>query len=52
MIVVLATFILPYTSDSDDVRKKVHEGEFLEIYVKCPLEACEKRDPKELYKES
>lgn len=51
-IVVLATFISPYISDREDVRKKVQQGEFLEIYVKCPLEACEKRDPKGLYKKA
>lgn len=51
-IVVLATFISPYISDREAVRKKVKQGEFLEIYVKCPLEACEKRDPKGLYKKA
>ncbi|MDP9740815.1 UNVERIFIED_ORG: adenylylsulfate kinase [Bacillus sp. B2I3] len=51
-IVVLATFISPYISDREAVRKKVQLGEFLEIYVKCPLEACEKRDSKGLYKKA
>lgn len=51
-IVVLATFISPYVSDRDDVRQKVLQGEFLEIYVKCPIEACEKRDPKGLYQKA
>ncbi|MCY9002308.1 adenylyl-sulfate kinase [Peribacillus frigoritolerans] len=51
-IVVLATFISPYIRDREAVRKKVQQGEFLEIYVKCPLEACEKRDPKGLYKKA
>ncbi|MFC8563162.1 adenylyl-sulfate kinase [Peribacillus frigoritolerans] len=51
-IVVLATFISPYISDREDVRKKVQQAEFLEIYVKCPLEACRKRDPKGFYKKA
>ncbi|MGE7760013.1 adenylyl-sulfate kinase [Peribacillus sp. NPDC097895] len=51
-IVVLATFISPYASDRENVRKKVQKDEFIEIYVKCPIEACEKRDPKGLYKKA
>ena len=51
-IVVLATFISPYASDREEVRKKVQQDEFIEIYVKCPIEACEKRDPKGLYKKA
>lgn len=51
-IVVLATFISPYASDREKVRKKVQQDEFIEIYVKCPIEACEKRDPKGLYKKA
>ncbi|MFJ7753791.1 adenylyl-sulfate kinase [Peribacillus muralis] len=51
-IVVLATFISPYANDREDVRKKVKSDEFIEIYVKCPIEACEERDPKGLYKKA
>ncbi|AOH55178.1 adenylyl-sulfate kinase [Peribacillus muralis] len=51
-IVVLATFISPYANDREDVRKKVESDEFIEIYVKCPIEACEERDPKGLYKKA
>ena len=51
-IVVLATLISPYAIDREDVRKKVLQGEFIEIYVKCPIEECEKRDPKGLYKKA
>lgn len=51
-IVVLATFISPYANDRKDVRKKVKTDEFIEIYVKCPIEACEERDPKGLYKKA
>ncbi|MGE7878702.1 adenylyl-sulfate kinase [Peribacillus muralis] len=51
-IVVLGTFISPYANDREDVRKKVESDEFIEIYVKCPIEACEERDPKGLYKKA
>jgi len=51
-IVVLTAFISPYRRDRDFVRKLVGEGNFVEIYVKCPLEVCERRDPKGLYKKA
>ena len=41
-IVVLAAFISPYRRDRDFVRSLVEEGDFIEIYVKCSLEVCEK----------
>lgn len=49
-IVVLATFISPYSADRQQVRKMLLPEEFIEIYVKCSLEECENRDPKGLYK--
>lgn len=51
-IVVLTAFISPYRKDRDMVRGFVNKGEFIEIYVKCPLEVCERRDPKGLYKKA
>lgn len=51
-IIVLTAFISPYQADRQLVRKLVGEGEFIEIYVKCPLEECEKRDPKGLYQKA
>lgn len=51
-IVVLATFISPYASDRENIRNKVGQDEFIEIYVKCSLDDCEKRDPKGLYKKA
>ncbi|WP_163329312.1 adenylyl-sulfate kinase [Desulfurobacterium thermolithotrophum] len=51
-IVVLTAFISPYRRDRDFVRNLVAEGDFIEVYVKCPLEVCEKRDPKGLYKKA
>ncbi len=50
--IVLTAFISPYRADRQIVRDLMGEGEFLEVYVKCSVETCEKRDPKGLYKKS
>lgn len=47
--VVLTAFISPFIADRKLVRDLLEEDEFIEVYVKCPLEECEKRDPKGLY---
>ena len=49
-IIVLSAFISPYRDDRNEVRSLLNKKEFIEIYVKCPLEICEQRDPKGLYK--
>lgn len=46
---VMTALISPYREDRDRVRSLFDAGEFIEIYVKCPLEECERRDPKGLY---
>ncbi len=51
-IITMAAFISPYQEDRDRIRGLVEEGEFLEIYVKVPLEVAEQRDPKGLYKKA
>ncbi len=51
-IVVLAAFISPYQGDRDYVRGRFEKGEFFEVYMKCPLEVCEQRDPKGQYKKA
>lgn len=51
-IVVLVTFISPLEKDRKQVRELVNKEEFYEVYVKCPLDYCEKRDPKGLYKKA
>ena len=48
-LVVLATFISPFRQDRQRVRDLMAEGEFLEVYVRCDLETCKRRDPKGLY---
>jgi adenylylsulfate kinase len=48
----LSAFISPYREDRQMVRERFVPGEFIEVYVKCPLEVCERRDPKGLYKKA
>lgn len=48
-MVAVSAFISPYRSDRDRLRA-AHAGYFSEIYVNAPLEVCESRDPKGLYK--
>lgn len=49
-MIVLTAFISPFRSDRRMVRSLLEEGEFIEIYVRAPLDICEGRDPKGLYK--
>jgi bifunctional enzyme CysN/CysC len=51
-LIVLVTFISPFQKDREMARGKFQEGEFVEIFVDTPLEECEKRDPKGLYKKA
>lgn len=51
-IITITAFISPYKEDRDNARKLQNEGEFIEIYVKCPLNVCEQRDVKGLYKKA
>lgn len=49
-MIVLAAMISPIRSDREKVRALVAEGDFIEIYCRCPLEICEQRDAKGLYR--
>jgi adenylyl-sulfate kinase len=49
---VLSAFISPYREDRDRVRGLMGRGEFIEVFVDTPLEICEARDPKGLYKKA
>ena len=51
-IIVLTAFISPFRADRDRVRALVKGGDFIEIFVDCPLEVCESRDVKGLYKKA
>ena len=51
-VIVLAVFISPFKADRKFVRDLVDKGEFIEVFVNCPLEVCETRDPKGLYQKA
>jgi bifunctional enzyme CysN/CysC len=51
-VMVITAFISPYRDDRRLARSLVNEGEFVEVYVNAPLEVCEQRDPKGLYKKA
>jgi adenylylsulfate kinase len=48
----LTAFISPFREDREQVREMLPNGEFIEVYVKCALEECERRDPKGLYQKA
>jgi len=49
---VVSAFISPYRKDRDRIRGLMGPGEFVEVFVDTPLEICEARDPKGLYKKA
>lgn len=49
-LMVITAFISPYREDRDNVRKLLKEDEFIEVFVKCSLSECERRDPKGIYR--
>jgi adenylylsulfate kinase len=51
-VITLTAFISPFKFDRDAARKLVPHGDFLEIYCQCPIETCEQRDVKGLYKKA
>ena len=51
-IINMTAFISPYRADRKKARDLANEGEFIEIFCKCALEACEKRDSKGVYKKA
>ena len=51
-IIVISAFISPYLADQDKVRSLFPPGHFFEVFLKCSLEICEKRDPKGLYRKA
>jgi adenylylsulfate kinase len=55
-LVTLTAFVSPYRSDRQRVRELIEErgakGDFVEVFVDAPLEVCEGRDPKGLYKKA
>jgi adenylyl-sulfate kinase len=48
-LIVLTAFISPLRADRDQARRIIQTGHFIEVFVECPIEICERRDPKGLY---
>ncbi len=51
-LIAITCFISPYRADRDAARALHADGGFVEILVDCPIEVCEQRDPKGLYKKA
>ena len=51
-LIALTAFISPYRIDRDRVRQLLPDGDFIEIFVDTPIDVCEQRDPKGLYKKA
>jgi bifunctional enzyme CysN/CysC len=51
-MIVLVSFISPFRSERQMARDLLAPGEFVEVFVSTPLEVCERRDPKGLYKKA
>lgn len=51
-LIVVTAFISPFHSERQMAREMLEDGEFIEVYVDTPLEVCEARDPKGLYKKA
>lgn len=50
--IVITAFISPYREDRDRARQRIGSERFFEVYCSTPLEVCEARDPKGLYKKA
>ncbi len=51
-LIVLVSVISPFRDERQMARQMMEEGEFIEIFVDAPLEVCERRDPKGLYRKA
>ncbi|WP_153913443.1 adenylyl-sulfate kinase [Shewanella sp. TC10] len=51
-LIVTTAFISPFQQDRDMVRQQLEPGQFIEVFIDTPIEVCEQRDPKGLYKKA
>ena len=51
-VITLTAFISPFSDDRDRVKSLMNQSEFIEIFVDCSIDVCEKRDTKGLYKKA
>ncbi len=49
-LIVSTAFISPFASDRAMAKEKLTEGEFIEVFIDTPIDVCERRGPKGLYK--
>jgi adenylylsulfate kinase len=49
-VIALTAFISPFAKDRHKVRELAGDGDFIEVYCRCPIEVCEQRDTKGLYR--
>ncbi|MBI4206909.1 MAG: adenylyl-sulfate kinase [Betaproteobacteria bacterium] len=49
-VIALTAFISPFAKDRRKVRELAGDGDFIEVYCRCPIEVCEQRDTKGLYR--
>lgn len=50
--ITIAALISPYDGDRKAIRSSCNPRDFSEIYLECPLEECERRDPKGMYRKA
>ncbi|GAA3650385.1 adenylyl-sulfate kinase [Asaccharospora irregularis] len=50
-IITISTFISPFKKDREKIRDLLGK-DFIEVFIDCPLEVCEQRDPKGIYKKA
>jgi adenylylsulfate kinase len=51
-IIPIVALISPYLEDRTNVRIALRDYGYMEVYIKCPIHVCERRDPKGLYKKA
>ncbi len=51
-IITICSFVSPYREDRKAARHLVEAEEFIEVFVKCPVEVCIQRDPKSMYRKA
>jgi len=49
-LIVISAFISPFRADREGVRTLFQHGQFWEVFISCPVEICQQRDPKGLYR--
>jgi len=51
-LIVITALVSPFEADRNRAKSIFEEGEFIEVFVDTPVEICQQRDPKGLYKKS